>query len=63
MSQPRPSEIPEEVVARRLEDLAQIDRLMRALREVRFVDAPSHVAEESPPFGAPPPPPPHPRDA
>jgi len=40
-----------EVVASRLESLAQIDRLMRALREARFVDGASVVREESPPLG------------
>jgi len=49
VSAPRPSSIPEERVARRLEELAALDRFMRALREVRFVDEPDQVREGPPP--------------
>lgn len=50
----RESDIPEEVVARRLEELAQLDRMMRALREVRFVDRPTEVRDGPPPGWDPP---------
>jgi hypothetical protein len=60
LSSPRRSDIPDEVVARRLDDLAQIDRLMRALREVRFVEDASHVRERPPPPWHSPPIPPRP---
>lgn len=36
MSKPRRSDIPDDVVAKRLADLADIDQLMRALRDARF---------------------------
>lgn len=49
MSAPRPSSIPEEHVAQRLEELAALDRFMRALREVRFVDERDQVREGPPP--------------
>ncbi|GEM_PF-3607020 len=55
MIPPRRSDIPDEVIESRLENLAQIDRLMRALREARFVDGAAVVREEPPPFGEPPP--------
>jgi hypothetical protein len=45
VSTPRPSAITEEEVTRRLEELAQLDRFMRALREVRFADESSVVRE------------------
>ncbi len=45
MNLPRRSKIPDEIVAARLEELGQIDRLMRALRDVRFVDGASEVRD------------------
>jgi hypothetical protein len=47
--------IPPEEVERRLEELRAIYRFGVALRDARFVDAPSRVAETPPPFGEPPP--------
>lgn len=46
MTQPRRSDIPEDVVAKRLADLADVDKLMRALREVTF---PADRVQEKPP--------------
>lgn len=45
MNEIRRSDIPDDVVERRLEHLAQVDRLMRALRDVRFVREPSEVRD------------------
>jgi hypothetical protein len=49
VSTPRPSQITEEEVTRRLEELAQLDRSMRALREVRFLDGADVVREQPTP--------------
>jgi hypothetical protein len=46
VTHPRRSDIPEEVVAKRLADLADVDKLMRALREVEF---PADRVHEKPP--------------
>lgn len=49
-------------VGRRLDELRALYLFGLALRESRFVDEPSVVREESPPYGEPPPEPPR-RDA
>jgi hypothetical protein len=46
VTHPRRSDIPEDVVAKRLADLADVDKLMRALREVEY---PADRVHEKPP--------------